>query len=73
MRTRGGFGAHDGPICPACNRQINVTRRTPHPLFGYSYELQTFECWACRYKIEQSADWVGLPHARDALPSIAQP
>jgi hypothetical protein len=23
---------------------MNVTRRSPHPLYGNAYELQTFEC-----------------------------
>ena len=73
MPTEVGFGAHDGPVCPACNRQMNVTRRTPHPLYGHTYELQTFECCRCQYKIERSADWVGHPHAGDALRSIAPP
>ena len=63
------FGAHDGPICPTCNRQMIVNRRTPHPLYGSTYELQTFECRTCPYEIERSADRAGLPHASDAMPS----
>jgi C4-type Zn-finger protein len=73
MRMQVRFGAHDGPICPACNRQMNVTRRTPHPLHGHTYELQTFECRKCWYEIKRSADRAGLPHVSDALPSITQP
>jgi hypothetical protein len=38
------FGAHDGPTCPACICAMYVTRRAPHPLYGSTYELQTFEC-----------------------------
>jgi hypothetical protein len=62
------FGAHDGPICPACDRRMDVARRTPHPLHGGTYELQTFECQMCRYEIERSADRTGFPHASDARP-----
>jgi hypothetical protein len=37
------FGAHDGPICPACKRQMIVNRRTPHPRYGTltSYKLSS--------------------------------
>jgi hypothetical protein len=61
------FGAHDGPLCPACNWKMRVSRRTPHPLYGHTYELQTFECWTCRSEIERSADKSGLPHLSDAV------
>jgi len=43
-----------------------VTRRTPHPLYGCNYELQTFECRTCGYETERSADRSGLPHLSDA-------
>jgi hypothetical protein len=66
MQTK--FGAHNGPICPTCNRQMIVNRRTPHPLYGNTYELQTFECRTCPKEIERSADRAGLPHVSDALP-----
>jgi hypothetical protein len=60
------FGAHDGPTCPACLKVMYITRRTPHPLYGNTYELQTFECRTCRAEIERSADRSGLPHLSDA-------
>ena len=46
--------------------EMNVTRRTPHPLYGCNYELQTFECRTCGYETERSADRSGLPHLSDA-------
>jgi hypothetical protein len=60
------FGAHHGPTCPACTRMMYVTRRTPHPLYGNTYELQTFKCRTCGDEIERSADQSGLPHVADA-------
>lgn len=60
------FGAQDGPTCPACICAMYVTRRTPHPLYGSIYELQTFECRTCKYKVARSADRSGLPHLSDA-------
>jgi C4-type Zn-finger protein len=60
------FGANDGPTCPTCTWKMNVTRRTPHPLYGYEYELQAFECRTCGYETERSADGSGLPHLSDA-------
>jgi transposase-like protein len=60
------FGAHDGPTCPACTATMYVTRRTPHSLYGSTYELQTFECRTCKYEVNRSADSSGLPHLSDA-------
>jgi hypothetical protein len=60
------FGAHEGPTCPACNRQMNVTRRTPHPIYGGAYELQTFECRICGLEVDRSADRAGHPHLSDS-------
>ncbi len=62
------FGVHEGPICPACAKTMQVTRRTPHPLHGHTYELQTFECRTCGNEIERSADRSGRPHVSDARP-----
>lgn len=59
-------GAHQGPTCPSCTRTMYVTRRTPHPIYGDTYELQTFECRTCGYEAERSADRSGLPHLSDA-------
>jgi hypothetical protein len=59
------FGAHEGPSCPACKRLMNVMRRTPHPVYGHAYELQTFECRTCKFETERSADRSGLPHSSD--------
>jgi hypothetical protein len=53
-----------------CKGQImHVTRRSPHPLFGNAYELQTFECQICGGEIKRSSDGSGLPHASEAAPS----
>jgi hypothetical protein len=59
-------GADTGPKCPACNWRMSVIRRTPHPVYGIGYELQTFECRECDLEIMRSADQHGLPHASDA-------
>jgi hypothetical protein len=66
MQVKNRFGAHEGPKCSLCNRTMCVTRRTPHPIYGDTYELQTFECRTCGYEIERSADRSGLPHLSDA-------
>jgi hypothetical protein len=66
MLTQIRFGAHQGPICSACTRTMHVTRRTPHPLHGHAYELQTFKCPKCGSNIERSADRSGLPHTSEA-------
>ena len=60
------FGAHKGPTCPACTGTMYVTRRTPHPIYGSAYELQTFECRTCKYEVDRSADRSGLPHLSEA-------
>jgi hypothetical protein len=44
---------------------MSVTRRTPHPIYGLTYELQTFVCRTCQDEITRSADGHGLPHAYD--------
>jgi hypothetical protein len=44
-----------------------ATRRTPHPLHGLIYELQTFKCSICGDEIKRSADQSGLPHGNDAV------
>jgi len=62
MQIQTRFGAHLGPICPVCTGTMYVTRRTPHPRHGHTYELQTFVCQTCRSHIERSADRNGLPH-----------
>jgi hypothetical protein len=59
------FGSHQVPTCPACKRIMNVIRRTPHPIYGDTYELQTFECRTCKFETERSADSSGLPHLSD--------
>ena len=55
------FGAGVGPTCLTCRVVTHVIRRTPHPVYGSKYELQTFQCQTCRDEIERSADCDGLP------------
>jgi len=67
MLMQASFGGDNGPNCPSCTWMMHVKRRTPHPVYGHAYELQTFECRACRFEIERSADQSGLPHLSDAV------
>jgi hypothetical protein len=60
------FGAHDGPTCLSCAGTMVITRRTPHPIYGNTYELQTFGCRTCGCEVQRSADRSGLPHLSDA-------
>jgi hypothetical protein len=53
------FGAADTPACPQCNNLMRLTRRTPHPDFGYDLELQTFTCRACQHEPQRNADLSG--------------
>jgi hypothetical protein len=62
------FGVENVPICEACKRSMRLTRRAPHPLYGYDYELQSFECRTCGRETHRSADGAGLPHDSDAGP-----
>ena len=50
------FGACDTPPCPKCQNIMRVSRRAPHPIRGYDYELQTFTCRICQHQIEREAD-----------------
>jgi hypothetical protein len=63
------FGIINRPVCTVCRRHMNVTRRSPHPLYGSAYELQTFECETCGREIKRSSDVSGLPHASEAAPN----
>lgn len=53
------FGAMDTPACPNCKNPMRLTRRTPHPQYGYDFELQTFTCGVCKHQIERNADLLG--------------
>jgi hypothetical protein len=57
MPTR--FGASDNPICPKSRNLMHLTRRMPHPKFGYDFELQTFTCRVCQHEITRNADRQG--------------
>ena len=57
MPTR--FGATDNPICPKCRNLMRLTRRSPHPIRGYVFELQTFTCRVCQFEIQRDADCLG--------------
>jgi hypothetical protein len=63
------FGMSNKPVCTVCKCTMNVARRSPHPLHGNAYELQTFECQTCGGEIKRSSDASGLPHASDAAPN----
>jgi hypothetical protein len=65
-RSKGGtaparFGITDTPACPKCKTLMGLTRRTPHPKYGFgsSLELQTFTCRLCHHEIERNADCQG--------------
>jgi hypothetical protein len=47
------FGATDTPPCPECRNIMRLTRRTPHPVRGHAFELQTFTCRICQHEIER--------------------
>jgi transposase-like protein len=53
------FGVADTPACPKCKNPMRVTRRAPHPVRGYDFELQTFTCRNCQHEIERTADRAG--------------
>ncbi len=57
MPTR--FGATDTPTCPECKNRMCLTRRTPHPKYGYDFEPQTFTRRVCQNEIERNADRLG--------------
>jgi hypothetical protein len=61
------LGINNRPVCMICGAQtMNVTRRSPHPLYGNAYELQTFECRTCGKEIKRSSDGGGPPHGSEA-------
>jgi hypothetical protein len=53
------FGASDTPTCPECKNLMRLTRRTPHPIHGNEFELQTFTCRACQHEMTRNADRSG--------------
>ena len=53
------FGATDTPACPECGNLMRITRRTPHPTYGYDFERQTFTCRSCQNEVERNADRLG--------------
>lgn len=57
MPTR--FGAMDTPTCPKCKNIMRLSRRAPHPVRGYDFELQNFTCRICQHEIERAADITG--------------
>jgi hypothetical protein len=64
------FGMSNRPVCLICRAQtMNVIRRSPHPLYGNAYDLQTFEWQTCRREIKRSSDGSGLPYASEVAPS----
>src|SRR6266849_5394654 len=53
------FGIDDAPTCTECKNRMRLTRRTPHPVRGYDFELQTFTCRVCHHEFERNADRQG--------------
>jgi hypothetical protein len=53
------FGATDNPICPKCRNLMRLTRRSPHPVRGHVFELQTFTCRVCEHEVQRDADRLG--------------
>lgn len=50
------FGATDQPNCTECKSGMWLTKRGPHPLYGFAYELQTFTCRGCPHEMQRTAD-----------------
>ena len=59
------FGVNYLPVC--CRQGMRLTRREPHPQYGFDYELQSFECRKCGRDIDRSADGAGFPHVSDTV------
>ena len=53
------FGVNDTPTCPECRSGMRLSRRSPHPVRGYDYEMQTFTCRSCQHDIVRAADVSG--------------
>jgi ribosomal protein L37E len=53
------FGADDKVGCNRCGGQSYISRRTPHPVLGRGFELQTFTCRECGHEQTRSADQAG--------------
>jgi len=58
----GNFGIASRPCCAACKTTMFLARRTPHPLHGSTYELQSFACPKCDTELQRSADAGGRTH-----------
>jgi hypothetical protein len=56
------FGADHRPACPECSLPMHVSRRSPHPDHGRSYEIQILTCLACKSEITRGADKDGQPY-----------
>lgn len=50
------FGATDTPKCPECQGVMRLSRRVPHPIRGYDFELQDFTCRICQHETQRDAD-----------------
>jgi len=53
------YGVDDHLDCPMCGKPFHLTRRTAHPFHGEDYELQSFSCIACGYRMNRSVDDAG--------------
>lgn len=50
------FGATDQPNCTECESRMWLTRRGPHPVHGFDFELQTFTCRGCNHEMQRTAN-----------------
>jgi hypothetical protein len=52
----GNFGAGDVLACKVCDGQMMLTRRSPHPTLGESFEEQRFTCRECSHEASRVVD-----------------
>jgi hypothetical protein len=51
------FGADERLDCPQC--EMFVSRRTPHPMYGNTLEIQMFSCRSCNHEEIRNAGQSG--------------
>jgi hypothetical protein len=60
------FGTNDARTCPECKNPMRLTRRMPHPKYGYDFELQKFTCEVCQHETKRNADRPGAVTPRSS-------